>query len=155
MSSPENPVDDSSFMKEALLEARKAYRLGEVPVGAILVKEGLIVSRGYNQKETFGDPTSHAEILTLKGAGLQLGHWRLSGTTLYVTLEPCPMCAGALVQARVDRLVYGTEDPKTGAVKSIYCITTDDRLNHSLEVTGGVMEEACSSLLKEFFKNRR
>jgi len=148
-------VLDERFMKEALQEARRAWENGEVPIGAVLVKNGVVIARGYNRRETSGDPTAHAEIIALQKAGKELGHWRLTGTTLYVTLEPCPMCAGALVQARVDRLVFGAYDAKAGAVQSLYQITGDERLNHHLVVTAEVREEECSQLLKEFFKKRR
>ena len=146
---------DEQFMKEALLEAEKAYCQEEVPIGAVLVKENQIISRSFNQREIRGDPTAHAEITALREGSVQLGHWRLHGTTLYVTLEPCPMCAGALLQARVSRLVYGASDPKGGAVVSLYQLLNDPRFNHQLEVRGGVEESACSELLRSFFQQRR
>ena len=142
-------------MEEALQEARRAYKNQEVPVGAVLVKDAEIISRGRNQREGGNDPTAHAEIQAIREASAYFKHWRLNGTTLYVTLEPCIMCAGALVQARVDRLVFGAYDPKAGAVESLYCLLEDRRLNHRLEVQGGVLREECSQLLQSFFKERR
>ncbi len=146
---------DVDFMEMALEQARKACYSGEVPVGAVLVRGGLVIASGRNRCEELKDPTAHAEILALREAGRILGGWRLPGCTLYVTLEPCPMCAGALVQARVDRLVYGAADPKGGACGTLYNIVQDERLNHRLAVTGGVLEDACAALLREFFRNRR
>ena len=142
-------------MKLALEEAAKAARQGEVPIGAVLVKEGVIVAADHNRREQLGDATAHAELLVIRQAGRLLGGWRLSGTTLYVTLEPCPMCAGALVQARVDRLVYGAADPKGGAAGTLYNIVRDERLNHRLSVTAGILENECASLLQDFFRSRR
>ncbi len=142
-------------MKVALEEARKAFAIGEVPVGAILVMNGEIIARDHNRRETFGDATAHAEILVLQKACRRVGGWRLSGTTIYVTLEPCPMCAGALVQARVDRLVYAADDPKAGAVNSLYNLVQDERLNHRMEVAAGFLNTESSELLKRFFKMRR
>jgi len=142
-------------MKQALEEARKAYQANEVPIGAVMVKDGKIVSHGYNRRETSNDPTAHAEMIAIREASLKEGHWRLKGVSIYVTLEPCPMCAGALVQARVERLVYGASDPKAGAVESLYRIATDERLNHRLQVKGGVMQKECAELLSSFFKSRR
>jgi tRNA(adenine34) deaminase len=148
-------VSDQEFMREALREAKVASSKGEVPIGAVLVQNGLILARNHNRREEQSDPTAHAEVLVLREAGLLLGGWRLPETTLYVTIEPCPMCAGALVQARVKRLVYGAPDPKAGAVDSLYRITDDERLNHRLEVTGGVLEEESAQLMRTFFQNRR
>lgn len=146
---------DEAFMDLCLEEARAAERVGDVPVGAVVVHEGVVVGRGYNRREADQDPLAHAEILAIHEAAKALGRWRLSATTLYVTLEPCHMCAGALVNARVDRLVYGAIDPKAGAVHSLSSICTDERLNHRLEVTGGVRGEACSEQLKTFFRTLR
>ena len=146
---------DVDFMEMALEQARKAFSCGEVPVGAVLVRGGLVIASGRNRCEELKDPTAHAEILALREAGRILGGWRLPECTLYVTLEPCAMCAGALVQARVDRLVYGAADPKGGACGTLYNIVQDERLNHRLAVTGGVLEDACAALLREFFRNRR
>ncbi|NLP18537.1 MAG: nucleoside deaminase [Firmicutes bacterium] len=143
------------FMEAALAEARKAYGRGEVPIGAVLVKEGHIISRGHNLRETEQDPTAHAEIIALRRGANSLGTWRLSGTTIYVTIEPCPMCAGALVLARVDHLVYGAPDPKGGGVDSHYHIGRDGFMNHTFTVTRGVLAEECGQLLRDFFRHRR
>jgi tRNA(adenine34) deaminase len=143
--------EDEHYMALALIEAHRAERLGEVPVGAIIVHEGRVIAQAHNRRELDRDPTAHAEILAVKQAAAALGSWRLCGCTIYVTLEPCPMCAGALVHARLDRLVYGCDDPKTGAVRSLYAICEDTRLNHRLEVVGGVRAEACAGVLREFF----
>ena len=142
-------------MREALIEAKKAFSLGEIPIGAVIVENGQIIARDHNRREELKDPTAHAEILVMRKAGAILGGWRLSQTTLYVTIEPCPMCAGALVQARVGRIVYGAEDSKAGAVTSLYSIATDERLNHRLEVTGGVLAEEAVALMRQFFQSRR
>jgi len=142
-------------MEIALQLALKAFRRGEVPVGALLVGEGKILAQNYNRREELKDATAHAEILVLREAGMLLGSWRLLGTTLYVTLEPCPMCAGALVQARVSRLVFGARDPKGGACGTLYNIPRDERLNHCLEVEEGIFSERCASLLQNFFKELR
>lgn len=138
-----------------LVGARRAAERGEVPVGAIVVFEGRVIGRGFNLRERDADPTAHAEVLALREAGAALGHWRLQAATLYVTLEPCPMCAGALVNARVGRLVFGCTDPKAGAVESLFGITTDPRLNHRLEVTAGIRSEECAQVLRQFFQRRR
>jgi tRNA(adenine34) deaminase len=148
-------VPDQEFMREALREAKIASTKGEVPIGAVLVRDGQILARDHNRREEQSDPTAHAEILVLREAGRLLGGWRLPGSTLYVTIEPCPMCAGALVQARVDRLVYGAPDPKAGAVDSLYHITDDARLNHRLQITSGVLAEESAQLMRDFFKNKR
>ncbi|NLZ92416.1 MAG: nucleoside deaminase [Firmicutes bacterium] len=142
-------------MHEALVEAKNAFTLGEIPIGAVIVKNGQIIARDHNRREELNDPTAHAEILVMRKAGEILGGWRLPGTTLYVTIEPCPMCAGALVQARVGRIVYGAADSKAGAVDSLYTITTDERLNHRLEVNGGVLADEASELMRHFFRSRR
>ncbi|HVR29753.1 MAG TPA: tRNA adenosine(34) deaminase TadA [Thermoanaerobaculia bacterium] len=145
-------MNDLLWMAEAVAEARRAAELGEVPVGAVIVDSaGEVVARAHNTKETNGDPLGHAEILALRRAAARIGGWRLCGCTLYVTLEPCAMCAGALVQSRVRRLVYGTEDPKAGFCGTLGNLVQDPRLNHRLEVDRGVMREECASLLKEFF----
>jgi tRNA(adenine34) deaminase len=142
-------------MARALELAREAAALGEVPVGAVVVHDGLVVGEGMNRREIDRDPLAHAEILALARAAKTLGRWRLSGTTMFVTLEPCFMCAGALVNARVDRLVYGAADPKAGAVCSLGAVCNDARLNHRLEVVAGVEGAACAELLKGFFKDLR
>src|SRR5438105_2290644 len=142
---------DETFMAEALAEARRAAAEGEVPIGAVLVAEGRIVGRGRNARERLQDPTAHAEVLALQQAARALGRWRLTGATVYATLEPCPMCAGALVNARVDRLVYAVEDPKAGAAGSLFDIARDGRLNHRLDVRRGVRAGECGELLRQFF----
>lgn len=146
---------DEYWMRQALGLAEKAASRDEVPVGAILVQDGKILASGYNLRETLHTPLGHAEMLSLQRASKKLGAWRLVNTTLYVTLEPCLMCAGAIIQARVPRLVYGTRDPKGGAVHSLYQVCQDSRLNHQLEITEGVLAEKCSQILKDFFKKKR
>jgi tRNA(adenine34) deaminase len=146
---------DETFMAEALAEARLAAAEGEVPIGAVLVIDGRVAGRGRNARERLADPTAHAEILALQEASRALGRWRLTGATMYATLEPCPMCAGALVNARVDRLVYGVADPKAGAVDTLFDIVRDPRLNHRIAVTSGIRAEECGALLREFFRQRR
>jgi len=147
--------EDNNFMKLAIEQAQIAEENGDVPIGAVIVYQNQIIGRAYNQREQLQDPTAHAEIIALTQAAAFLESWRLHGCTMYVTLEPCTMCAGALVLARIDRLVYGCDDPKTGAVKSLYNITTDERLNHIIEVASGVLAEECSDLLQHFFRRRR
>jgi len=146
---------DQELMQIAIKEAEIAEENGDVPIGAIVVYQNQIIGRAYNQREQLQDPTAHAEIIALTQAAAFLESWRLHGCTMYVTLEPCTMCAGALVLARIDRLVYGCDDPKTGAVKSLYNIVTDERLNHIIDVTSGVLAEECSGLLQQFFQRRR
>ena len=146
---------DEAFMLEALAAAREAVALGEVPVGCVVVEGGEIIARGHNLRETTGDPTAHAEIVALKLAAEKKGRWYLDRCTLYVTLEPCPMCAGALVNARIARLVYGATDPKAGACDSLYEIPSDKRLNHTMPVASGVLAEECGVILTEFFKKLR
>ncbi|MGM0653047.1 MAG: tRNA adenosine(34) deaminase TadA [Bacillota bacterium] len=147
--------NDLEYMGIALEQAEVAGHCGEVPIGAVLVRDGKVLAVDRNHKEEYKDATAHAEILVLRRGGQRLGGWRLSGATLYVTLEPCPMCAGAMVQARIDRLVYGAKDPKAGAAGTLYDITRDQRLNHRLIVTGGIREEQCVALLQQFFRSRR
>ena len=139
----------------ALREAAKAFEAGEVPIGAVIVHEQRVIARAHNQRETLRDPTAHAEMIALTQAAAFLDNWRLSGTTLYVSLEPCPMCAGAIVLARVKRLVYGAPDPKAGACGTLYDIVRDPRLNHRVEVTPGVAAKECADLLQDFFRARR
>jgi tRNA(adenine34) deaminase len=146
---------DEKFISRAIGLAKKAASCGEVPVGAVLVQDDRIIAEAYNRREELNDATAHAEMLVIREACALLGGWRLSGCTLYVTLEPCPMCAGAMVQARLDRLVYGTADPKSGAAGTLYDLVRDSRLNHRLEVTGGVLEEECAKMLRDFFRERR
>ncbi|HWI53571.1 MAG TPA: tRNA adenosine(34) deaminase TadA [Symbiobacteriaceae bacterium] len=143
------------FMQEALREAAVAAAEGEVPIGCVIVKEGTVVARAHNLREMAHDATAHAEVLAIREAGLQLGGWRLSGCTLYVTVEPCPMCAGALVQSRVDHLVYGAADPKGWADRNLLEIVQNPGLNHRMEVTAGVLAEESSQVMKAFFKARR
>jgi tRNA(adenine34) deaminase len=147
--------NDEQFMQEALALAEEAYLREEVPVGAVLVYEGQVLAGDHNRREERQDATAHAEILVLREAGRLLGSWRLTGTTLYVTLEPCPMCAGALIQARVSRLVFGCRDPKAGAVVSLYDMLRDQRLNHQVEFSEGILREKCAAILKSFFRQRR
>jgi len=139
------------FMQIAIQEARAAASEGEVPVGAVLVRDGQVLTRDHNRRDRAGDPSAHAEILVLRRAGEQQGDWRLSGTTLYVTLEPCPMCAGAIVLARVDTVVFGTADPQAGAGGSVYNILEDGKLGHRVQVVAGIMEDDCRELLSSFF----
>jgi tRNA(adenine34) deaminase len=142
-------------MDVALAEADRAAAGGEVPVGAVVVHGGQIIARAHNLRETARDPLAHAEVLAIRAAAAHLGRWRLSGCTLVVTLEPCPMCAGAIVNSRVDRLVFGARDPRAGAVGSLMDVVRDARLNHRAAVVSGVRQEACGAVLKEFFAHRR
>jgi tRNA(adenine34) deaminase len=142
-------------MQEALLEASAAARLGEVPVGAVVVKEGAIIGRGHNLRETSNDPTAHAEMIAIRQAAAVLDSWRLLDCTLYVTLEPCVMCMGAIILARIPRLVYGSRDPRVGAVGSIYDFSRDARFNHQVQVTEGVLADDCSDMLSGFFRRLR
>ncbi len=146
---------DLYFMNEAIVLAKEAASLGEIPIGAIVIFKEHIVGKGYNRREIDFDPLAHAELLAIKQASQHLNSWRLLDCTLYVTVEPCPMCAGALVNARVKRLVFGCKDLKAGAVDSLFHICNDPRLNHRLAITAGVEEEACANLLKNFFKELR
>lgn len=148
-------MTDEEAMAEALDLAREAGEAGEVPVGAVAVFEGRVVGRGRNRREEASDPTAHAELLAVQEAARALGRWRLTGVTLYVTLEPCAMCAGALVLARIDRLVFGASDPKAGAVGSLQDLSADPRLNHRYPVTRGLLGEAGGALLRAFFRARR
>ena len=151
-----NMSDERVYMEMAIAEARLAMAQGEIPVGAVLVDdEGGVLARAHNRREADHDATAHAEILAIRKAGTRLGHWRLSGCTLYVTLEPCPMCAGALVMARLARVVYGAADARAGAVESIFNVPGHPSLNHHVAVRAGMMEDACRALLQAFFRNRR
>ncbi|MGL4513782.1 MAG: tRNA adenosine(34) deaminase TadA [Lacipirellulaceae bacterium] len=147
--------EDETFLRLALDEARAAALEGEVPVGAVIVRDGRVIAAAHNQRETLRDPTAHAEMIAITQAAASLGAWRLEGCTLYVTLEPCPMCAGAIVQARVPRVVYGAADPKGGAVDTLYRLLADERLNHRAEVTPLVLAAECGAILSEFFRDRR
>ncbi len=152
---PERTVRDLAMMRLALREAERAAEKGEVPIGAVVVRgEELLVS-AHNERETTGDPTAHAELLAIRRAAHELGGWRLTGCTLYVTLEPCPMCAGALHAARIDRLVYAAPDPKAGAAGTLYDLPTDTRLNHTYPYTSGVLQTESATLLRDFFRQRR
>jgi tRNA(adenine34) deaminase len=146
---------DLAFMREALAEAAKAEAAGEVPVGAVIVAEGVIVGRGFNQPISSGDPTAHAEIVALRDAARALGNYRLTGVRLYVTVEPCLMCVGALVHARVGTLVYGAPEPKAGAVSSAMAVLDHPALNHRVEVVSSVLEGECRSMIQRFFQSRR
>ncbi|PKL50897.1 MAG: tRNA adenosine(34) deaminase TadA [Planctomycetes bacterium HGW-Planctomycetes-1] len=146
---------DQHFMRAAIDQANIALENDDVPVGAVIVCENKIIAKGYNQRQQLNDPTAHAEIIALTAAAEHIGHWRLLNCTIYVTLEPCPMCAGALVLARINRLVFGCDDPKTGACGSLYNIVQDNRLNHRLEITKGVLADDCSKLLQDFFSVKR
>jgi tRNA(adenine34) deaminase len=146
---------DEHFMRLALEEAKRALDHGDVPIGALLVRDGEVLSSAHNERELLGDATAHAEILALRRASERIGGWRLDGSTMYITLEPCSMCAGALVLARVRRLVYGPQDPRAGAALSLYNIVDDPRLNHQLEITLGVLEDEGAALLTGFFGERR
>jgi tRNA(adenine34) deaminase len=154
---PALPQDeiDRRWMSEAIELARRALESMDVPVGALVVRDQHVIGRGWNQREQLQDPTAHAEMIALTAAAQAAGHWRLEGCTLYVTLEPCAMCAGALVLARVKRLVYGAADPKAGACGSLYSITQDPRLNHRVETVAGVRAGPCAELLREFFRRQR
>jgi tRNA(adenine34) deaminase len=148
-------LNDEDMMQHAISLAKQARSLDEVPIGAAIFHDGKVVGEGFNTKETTNDPTRHAEINAITDASKRLGRWRLHECTLAVTLEPCPMCAGAIVNARLDRVVYGASDQKAGACRTLYKITDDPRLNHRCEVIGGVMEEECVELLQSFFTSRR
>ena len=142
-------------MKEALKEAEKAAAMGEVPMGAVVVKDGIIIGRGHNKTETAKDPTAHAEMEAIRAASAALGGWRLLGCDMYVTAEPCSMCAGAIVWSRIENLYIGTMDPKAGACGSVFNIVQEDKLNHQVNVTTGILQEECSRLLKDFFRSLR
>lgn len=151
------PLDHSRLMALALEQARLAAAVGEVPIGALVVRraDGAVLASAHNRRELDQDPTAHAEILALREAARRLGSWRLEGCALVVTLEPCPMCAGALVNARIEELVYGADDPKAGAVRTLYALCEDARLNHRLEVVPGVLADACAAELRTFFATLR
>lgn len=146
---------DEAFMALALDEARLAGAIGEVPIGAVVVCDGAVVARGHNRREADNDPAGHAELIAIRAASARLGRWRLSGCTVYVTLEPCPMCAGLMHQARVERCVYAAADPKAGALGTLYDLHDDTRLNHRFDVTAGILAEESSDLLKDFFRKLR
>ena len=148
-------TEQEKYMKQAIREARKAYALGEVPIGCVIVNEGKIIGRGYNRRNTDKSTLSHAEITAIKKASKKMGDWRLEGCTLYVTLEPCQMCAGAIVQARIDEVVMGSMNPKAGCGGSILNLLEMPEYNHQVKVTRGIMEEECSQMLTNFFKELR
>ncbi|QDU87227.1 tRNA-specific adenosine deaminase [Pirellulimonas nuda] len=150
-----SPENDQFFLRKAIEEARRAAEEDEAPIGAVIVRDGRVIAAAHNQREQLRDPTAHAELIAITQAAATVGDWRLEGCTLYVTLEPCPMCAGAIVQARIPRVVYGAPDPKAGAVDSLYRLLSDARLNHRSEVTGGVMADVCGHLLTDFFAAKR
>lgn len=146
---------DETYMKQAILLAKKASDLGDTPIGALIVHEGKVIARGYNQRNKRGSTLAHAELLAIQKASRKLGDWRLEDCTLYVTLEPCPMCAGAIVQARIPRVVFGTRNPKAGCAGSVLNLLHEPGFNHQAEVVEGVLQEECSTLLKDFFANLR
>jgi tRNA(adenine34) deaminase len=148
-------MNDAEYMQEAIDEAKAAGALGEVPVGAVVVIDGAIVGRGGNRRESAMDPTAHAEMIAIREAALAVGGWRLVGATLYVTQEPCPMCAGAIVNARVERVVFGCDNPKAGAVKTLYRMLEDERLNHRVTVEQSALAKECGELLTRFFEELR
>ncbi len=146
---------DRQFMQQALDQAKLAAAAGEVPVGAVLVRDGQVISTGFNQPIANSDPSAHAEMMALRAAASDESNYRLPGTTLYVTLEPCTMCAGAMLHARVDRVVFGATDPKTGAAGSVLNVFSEKQINHQTQVEGGIMGEECGQILRDFFKERR
>lgn len=148
--------DDERYMELALAQAQAAREVGEVPIGAVVVNEsGEVIGTGFNRRETWQDPTAHAELLAMKQAAQTIGSWRLVGCTTYVTLEPCPMCAGTMVNARLERVVYGARDPKAGAVRTLYTLLEDERLNHMVQVTEGCLADRCGQILTDFFRDIR
>ncbi len=149
------PAGDEAAMRAALVEAARSLDHDDVPVGAVVVRHGAVIASRHNERELTGDPTAHAEVLALRDAAAAVGRWRLDECTLYVTLEPCPMCAGAIVNARVARLVYGATDPKAGAARSLYTIADDPRLNHRAVVDGGLLADEAGAMLRTFFAERR
>ncbi len=154
-SDPSSAAEHERYMRQALAEAGAAAESGEVPVGAVIVHRQRVIAAAHNQRERLRDPTAHAEMIAITQAAESLSSWRLENCTLYVTLEPCPMCAGAILQSRIPRVVYGAADPKAGAVDSLYRLLADERLNHRAEATSGILAEACGRLLTEFFRRQR
>lgn len=148
-------VEHEYFMKLAIEQAQQAIAADEVPVGAVVVREGKLLAAAFNGREQLRDPTAHAEMIAITQAAAAINAWRLDGCTLYVTLEPCPMCAGAILQSRIEQVVYGADDPKAGAVKSLYQLLEDSRFNHRVEVVSGVLAEQCGQLLSDFFAHKR
>ncbi len=147
--------NDEYYMKEALKAAQDAYDAGEVPIGAVIVHNGKIIGRGFNRRNTEGNPLCHAEIIAINEAAHFMGDWRIEECTMYVTVEPCPMCAGAIVQARIPRVVYGAKNPKAGCAGSVLDVLNEPKLNHQVDVTEGVLKEECAAMMKEFFKRFR
>lgn len=147
--------NDEYYMKEALKAAQDAYDTGEVPIGAVIVHNGEIIGRGFNRRNTEGNPLCHAEIIAINEAAHFMGDWRIEECTMYVTVEPCPMCAGAIVQARIPRVVYGAKNPKAGCAGSVLDVLNEPKLNHQVDVTEGVLKEECAAMMKEFFKRFR
>lgn len=147
--------EDEQYMALAIAEAAKAQAIGEVPIGAVIVREGAVIARAFNQRESLQEPTAHAELSAIREASRKLGTWRLTSCTLYVTLEPCPMCAGAVVLSRIDRLVFGAADPKAGCAGTLMNLVQDPRFNHQAEVTGNVLGERCGLMLTDFFRQLR
>ncbi len=155
---PQMPADarkHEHYMQLAIEQARQAEAAGDVPVGAVIVRDGQLVAAAHNQREQLGDPTAHAEMIAITQAAEAVGSWRLTGCTLYVTLEPCPMCAGAILQARLPQLIYGAADPKAGAVETLYRLLADPRMNHQTEVLAGLLGSECGKLLSDFFAEQR
>jgi Cytosine/adenosine deaminases len=148
-------AEDEHYMELAITEAGKARAIGEVPIGAVIVRNDRVIARAYNRRETLQEPTAHAELSAIREASRTLGTWRLTGCTLYVTLEPCPMCAGAVVLSRIDRLVFGAPDPKAGCAGTLMNLVQDDRFNHQAQVTGQVLRDQCGTLLTDFFRELR
>lgn len=148
-------TEDEKYMHLALAEAAKAAELGEIPIGAVLVWQGEVIAVAHNMRETWQDATAHAEVIVIRQACEKLKHWRLTGATLYVTIEPCPMCAGAIVMSRLSRLVYGSADSKAGAAESLFNVVSNANLNHVVETVSGVCSEECTKVMKDFFRKRR
>ena len=146
---------DPAFMEQALAEAQKAWQLDEVPIGAVVVRNGTVIGRGHNLREKGKDPTLHAEMIAIRQASAALGGWRLMDCDLYVTVEPCPMCAGAILQARIQKVIFGARDPKAGCAGSLYNLLDDPRFNHRAEVMEGILEDRCSRILKDYFRRKR
>ena len=148
-------MDDKKFMKIALEEAKTAGAMGEIPIGAVLVVSGEIIAKGHNMRETWQDATAHAEVVVIQAACKKLKRWRLTEATLYVTIEPCPMCAGAIIMSRIDRLVYGAPDSRAGACESLFNVVNNSALNHQVKVTAGIMEQECGKIVKDFMQDKR
>ena len=149
-----NAMTDEEYMQLALQEARAADVIGEIPIGAVLVVEGEVVAKAHNMRETWNDATAHAEVIVIREACKKLGRWRLEGAVLYVTVEPCPMCSGAIVNSRIDKVVYGCPDAKAGGAESIFNIISNPNLNHTAQVVSGVCEAECAQVMKDFFRRR-